>query len=334
MTHSEVFFAYVKNTQTGRPAANALANPRTMSANPTDETPPATDTLSSLQAEIARKVVAMIDSGHWQVGERISDSHLAREFGVSRTPVRQALQSLVQHGLVGNPENRGFVLARALDPGDDLRSALPASDTETLYDAIMAARAQGEIGEEVSETELVERFSATRGAVRRTLMRMSGEGLVDRRRGHGWQFAECLVTDRAVDESYEFRLIVECGALLVPGYSPDAAQLDQLRREQTEIANRPLQAIDRPGWFGANANFHERIVAWSGNRFLVQSVRRQNSLRRMTEFSDFPHLSEERLKGACADHLAILDEIARGDFPFASALLGRHIRRASVNDID
>lgn len=198
----------------------------------------------------------------------------------------------------------------------------------------MAARASGEIGEEVSETELVERFSTTRGAVRRTLMRLSAEGLVDRRRGHGWQLAECLVTDRAVDESYEFRLIVECGALLVPGYRPDPAQLATLKNEQADIAARPISNIERSDWFNANASFHETIVAWSGNRFLIQSVRRQNSLRRMTELSDFSHISERRPREACADHLAILDEIGRGDFAFASALLGRHLRRASQDDVD
>ena len=231
-------------------------------------------------------------------------------------------------------ESRGFILARAPEPGDDLKGAIPASDLETLYDAIMAARASGQIADEVSETELVDRFSTTRGAVRRTLMRMAAEGLVDRRRGHGWQFAECLVTDRAVDESYEFRLIVECGALLTADYAPDPTELARLRREQADLAERPMRSIDRSDWFSANAAFHETIVAWSHNRFLVQSVRRQNNLRRMTEFNDFSSLGERRLREACADHLAILEEIARGDFAFASALLGRHIRRASMDVVD
>lgn len=292
------------------------------------------ETLSSLQSEVARKIVAMIDSGRWQVGDKLSDSQISRELGVSRTPVRQALQSLELSNLVSSAGNRGFVLARRLEHDDALKAAMPASDAESLYDAIMEARARGDVGEEVSETELVERFSTSRGAVRRTLVRMSGEGLVARRPGHGWRFEECLVSGRAVDESYEYRLIVECGALLVAGYSPDVVQLDGLRREQAGIAERPIEAINRQEWFEANANFHEMIVAWSGNRFLVQSVRRQNSLRRMTEFSDFSHLSEKRLKEACRDHLAILDEIGRKDYVFASALLGRHIRRASRDEMD
>jgi len=303
-----------------------------MGNTPTDTKEPAL--MSALQAEIARKIIEMIGSGRWETGAKLSDSLLARELGISRSPVRQVLQSLEQSGLVSSAENRGFVLARPLLPDDELMEAIPASEIDTLYDSIMAARASGEIGEDVSETELVERFNATRGAVRRTLTRMAAEGLVDRRRGHGWQFAECLVSDRAVDESYEYRLIVECGALLVPGYRPDAAQLTTLRQEQADIAAHPIREIERSAWFNANANFHETIVAWSGNRFLVQSVRRQNSLRRMTEFSDFSHLSERRLKEACADHLGILEEIACGDYAFASALLGRHIRRASKDAVD
>jgi len=75
-------------------------------------------------------------------------------------------------------------------------------------------------------------------------------------------------------------------------------------------------------------------VSWSGNRFLVQSLQRQNSLRRMTELSDFSKLSKRRLDEACKDHLGILEAIASGDYKFAAALLNRHISRASQDVSD
>jgi hypothetical protein len=94
------------------------------------------------------------------------------------------------------------------------------------------------------------------------------------------------------------------------------------------------QDISWTEWFSINAKFHETIVAWSNNRFPVQSLERQNSLRRMTELSDFSHLSERRLREAAQEHLAILRAIEAGDFTFASALLRRHLTRASSVALD
>lgn len=303
-----------------------------MQVSPNDSQQPAA--LSSLQAEIARKILALISEGRWAAKEKVSDSALAREFGVSRTPVRQVLQALTAQGLLEQNGSRGFQLVRALASGESIQGMVPPSESQSLYDRLMSARATGEIAEEVSETELVEQFGATRGAVRRALMRMSDEGIASRRAGHGWRFAECLVTDEAVDESYQFRLIVECGALLVPNYRPDEAQIKTLERDQRGILDRPIHEISRVDWFSANARFHETIVSWSGNRFLVQSLQRQNSLRRMTELSDFSKLSKRRLDEACKDHLGILEAIASGDYKFAAALLNRHISRASQDVSD
>lgn len=296
-----------------------------------DLTPP---TLSGLQSEIARKVLGFIGQNRWALKERISDTVLARELGVSRTPVRQVLQRLATEGVLEQTPARGFCLARTLRDSDSLDEIAPPSDNENLYNRLMTARATGLIPEEVSETELVEQFSVTRGAVRRTLMRMSDEGLVSRRAGHGWRFTECLVSKEAVDESYAFRLIIECGALLLPDYQPNVEQVRALEKEQRLMLERPIRELSRIEWFSANANFHETIVSWSGNRFLVQSLRRQNSLRRMTELNDFSRLSERRLREACQDHLGILEAIAGGDYKFAEALLRRHITRASADELD
>lgn len=50
-----------------------------------------------------------------QPGQRIGEVELAERFGVSRTPVRQALHRLAEEGLLTFTANRGFA-SRALDP--------------------------------------------------------------------------------------------------------------------------------------------------------------------------------------------------------------------------
>jgi DNA-binding GntR family transcriptional regulator len=127
--------------------------------------------------------------------------------------------------------------------------------------------------------------------------------------------------------------VIECGALSQPDYAPDLSQLAALQREQNEISVLPIQSLTRDLWFNANANFHETIVSWANNRFFTQSVRWQNHLRRMTEYSDFDRLGEERIRKACKDHLGILEAIENRDFEFAAALLKRHISRSGAEDV-
>ncbi len=129
-------------------------------------------------------------------------------------------------------------------------------------------------------------------------------------------------------ESYHFRLVIECGALRQPGFHVDQAALTALNAAQKEILNSPAASIKRERWFRVNAAFHETLVAWSGNRFLLQAIRQQNNLRRMTEYADFDELSEARIQRASGEHITILEALAEGDVGYAEALLRRHIERA------
>ena len=67
-------------------------------------------------------------SGRFIPGERLTEEHLAKSLGVSRTPVREALHKLESEGLVKPLESRGFYVARdsreELEDLFDIRAAL------------------------------------------------------------------------------------------------------------------------------------------------------------------------------------------------------------------
>jgi DNA-binding GntR family transcriptional regulator len=74
------------------------------------------------------EIRARILSGGFGSGERLTEERLARELGISRTPVRQALARLEAEGLVAIVPNRGAVV-RSYSPADvleiyDLRALL------------------------------------------------------------------------------------------------------------------------------------------------------------------------------------------------------------------
>lgn len=51
-------------------------------------------------------------SGHLNPGEKLTEEHLAKTLGVSRTPVREALHKLESEGLIKIRKKRGFIVSR------------------------------------------------------------------------------------------------------------------------------------------------------------------------------------------------------------------------------
>ncbi len=62
--------------------------------------------------EAAELIRAAIVEGRLQPGERLKEEQLARELGVSRTPVREALLFLEAEGAVVLQPNRGASVRR------------------------------------------------------------------------------------------------------------------------------------------------------------------------------------------------------------------------------
>ncbi len=61
----------------------------------------------TLFREVADRIRDLIEKGELAPGERISEKQLCEEFGVSRTPLREALKVLASEGLVELLPNRG-----------------------------------------------------------------------------------------------------------------------------------------------------------------------------------------------------------------------------------
>lgn len=283
---------------------------------------------STLQLDLARRIIDRIRDADLRVGTRISAPELARLFGVSRSPITGALDLLVEKGVLQPMEKRGLRVARDVSTLD-LGEILPNSPIEELYRQMLRERAQNELPQEVSEAELIPRYGVSRGIVRKLLMRFAAEGLAQRLPGHGWRFVDTLDGDEAYRESYEFRAIVECSALRTPNFNVDAEIAAQIRRAHERILSDPASRSGSDEWFRVNAFFHENLAGFSGNRFLTDAIRHQNNLRRMQESAAFFELPAERIEQSCREHLAILDAVESGDLEWAEALLRQHLKQAS-----
>ncbi|HVN11196.1 MAG TPA: GntR family transcriptional regulator [Kineosporiaceae bacterium] len=108
----------------------------------------------SLRAQVADAVRAALVAGSMAPGEVCSAPQLAERFGVSVTPVREALLELVRDGLLVAVRNRGFRVAEysreELDATSDVRlllepeaaeraAARPVADRVAAAEALRAA---------------------------------------------------------------------------------------------------------------------------------------------------------------------------------------------------
>ncbi|MDY8108883.1 GntR family transcriptional regulator [Fulvimarina sp. 2208YS6-2-32] len=66
----------------------------------------------ALSLEISERLRQMIMEGELKAGEKVPEKALTERFGVSRTPVREAVKILAHDGLVELVQNRGAIVAR------------------------------------------------------------------------------------------------------------------------------------------------------------------------------------------------------------------------------
>lgn len=122
----------------------------------------------ALVDKLASQLHARVLSGELPSGTRLRQEALAEEFGVSRTPVREALRKLEAGGLVEVQPNRGAVV-RGLSP----REIRDAYEVRAALEALAAKLA----AERISREQL-QRLEHVQGEFRAAL-----EQTVARRRG-------------------------------------------------------------------------------------------------------------------------------------------------------
>lgn len=276
---------------------------------------------TTLHRRIAHQIVALARREGYPAGQHLPEPELSRRLGISRTPVRAALQHLRKLGAVAHASGRGFFLKQDADDLAPLARRFEGRTTDPLYLRIAADRQSGRLAGALSEAELMRRYGVTRGALLRSLTRIQKEGWIERRMGHGWAFTELIDSPAAYEESYRFRAAIEPFGLTLPTFRADPQQLAALRREQRWLSStRGATPIEL---FEANCRFHETLAAWSGNRFVLDSLQRINGLRRLVEYRIIP-----KLRPRVDEHLEILDALERDDVRAAAALLGEHLDAA------
>ncbi|WP_283814759.1 FCD domain-containing protein [Bradyrhizobium aeschynomenes] len=103
----------------------------------------------------------------------------------------------------------------------------------------------------------------------------------------------------------------------------DRPVLSEQRKRQEFLHSAGFKTLGQVELFKSNSDFHEALALMSGNKFLAQTVARQNELRRLIEYRQT--LDRDRVWRQPGEHLAIIDLLEKGSLEGAAKLLDKHI---------
>ena len=226
---------------------------------------------SRLQADLARRILRHLKEQEAQPGHHLVELDLCRTFGVSRTPIRGALDLLAAQGVVTVRPGRGFALAKMPADAAGEETSVEDEDDQRLFEALARARAAGKLGDEFTQQEIVRRFEARLGSVMRVLRHLGELGLVERKPGNGWAFVPDPA--RTLSESYAFRRALEPQMLLQPGFRLDRAWAERARNHHQKLRKKPWRSGDGAGFHVPSTPTSTR-TGWRAHRAIAPCSRR------------------------------------------------------------
>lgn len=286
-----------------------------------------TDTANHLPADIARQIIAHLRDCNAKPGYRLTERKLAKQFDVSRSPVRIALNMLSDEGIIESRENGGRYLAVDQEELEKHARYSSANPVDELYEKISTDRIVDDFPENFREADLIRRYNVSRGLLLKVLNQMAAEGLVERRKGHGWRCLPIISSPDSNYYSYQFRQTMEPALLLSDRFRIDEERLERCYQQHKEMCAGEIFDMPPGEVFEVNANFHQMLADFSGNPFYQEAIRKQNQLRLSLEKRAAKH--SDRMLESCREHMDIMDAVKSGNQKIASELMSYHLTKAS-----
>ena len=290
----------------------------------------------SIQQRAYQLLKSMIDDGRLSPGEKLLEAHVARAFGISRSPARHALKKLCEQQLIHEVQGRGYEVAgsRHGNNGTQQHATLdeikiPAvARWESMYGQLEQALCATIIFSSVRiiEERVAEYFNVSRTVVRDVLARMHSVGLVSKDAPGRWIAPQ--VTPEKTHHLYEMRWILEPQALLQA--APHVPQSHLLHARETVI--RSLDGFPRDG-FDMDVienDLHETVLSYCPNPEILQALARTRILFVPTRdlFDPVLRIPLSLIADALQEHRQIYDLLLNGEIQTAADALRVHLQQA------
>ena len=298
--------------------------------------------------DIVRDAIAdNIAKGNLPSGTRLRISTVADRLGVSRPPVRRALELLANEGIVKAHSSQGFVVgsftahegwARSnlhllpLDLPPELSTNLRQASWERIFQTVendvMNCIPFGTF--QISESSIGKHFDVSRTVVREVLSRLSVRGLIEKDRSLHWIAGPLSV--RMLDEAHEMRRLIEPGALAAAVRLIETEIVVRYRRA-IEHASQTPRSLSIATVDGIERDLHIECLAPLGNKLLAQTVRlSQISLVTNRLFGTYIGSYDE--SNHLQEHALVLDHMLLGDAEGASSAMLYHLDMDHIRSRD
>ena len=289
---------------------------------------------SQLASRIATAIQDLIVTERLGPEAHLSTQKLADQFGVSRSPVREALGMLAERGILEQRANRGFFVRAggAKRPDGEVAPAPNGGDASVLVDEPPAYFQMAQewlrdaIPAEVTAQFLRERYDLTNSQVTAILTHGIHEGWIERKPGYGWRLLPVAKTPEALDQLYRLRMAIEPAALLEPTFVLDRDTLAAQRQIHERMLAGAIEHTPTDRLVQIGAQFHEAIIKLSRNPFFHQTLVRVDRMRRLIDYQS--RTDRHRFYEQWREHLELIELIGQGDNVAASVFMRRHIAGA------
>lgn len=288
-----------------------------------------------MQERVFRHVKAMIDDKRIKPGEVLLEAHIARAFGVSRSPARHALEALHHCKLVRPGPSRGYVVSgqsQGMDQGviaklDDI-AVKPVVSWEPIYVEVEKQICKSVLHRSVRiiEERLAEQFNVSRTVARDALARLHSAGVVSKDRQGRW-IAE-RVTLARIRNLYEVRCLLEPVALL---HSARATPPEYVKRARDAIkhALSNMAAVDSQVHAQLEHDLHVVLLAACHNKELLKALERTHLLLISNHYMfDACHVPLPALEKSLQEHLQVMELLLIQRWDDAAATLRKHLQEA------
>ncbi|MFN7104214.1 MAG: GntR family transcriptional regulator, partial [Pseudorhizobium sp.] len=291
-----------------------------------------------LNEQITDTLVKHILAGGLGQGSRLVEAAIAKQFGVSRAPVRSAFRRLEEKGLVVRETQGGYSVSYSAGLSHHaaplgLSQIRSTASWEAIYAEVSReAVAHAAFGAwRVVETDLADTYHVSRTVAREVLARLEHVGIVRKENGYRWLLPE--LSQERIAELYEMRRILEPVALAQAAKNAPPDLVREMREELEKALNEP-DMISPDEFARLERRLHVGLLSWATNQTLLATLQRFHALLVTNAhlydttrgvFGPDPFVQE---------HLDIIKALERGDVEIACHLLQIHMDHALPRALD
>ncbi len=277
---------------------------------------------------LAQKILSVAMARGLKSGDHLAEQTFSEACGVSRTPIRSAFKVLEERDILQWRQEEGYFLT--LGTADEIASVIRAlEDAEnSVADRILSDRAERRISDVQSVSALTRRYKVPRASVLNALKILAKDGIVRQLPGRAWAFQPMVDSPAGLEDSFDFRLIMEPQAITAPEFALDSKRAGLLREQMNSTLSEGDGRLTPAIFRRIDIEFHTLIAECSGNRFLRGTLAAHHRLRKASQKS--AAIPDFRLKQAMLEHLEILDSLERNQFQLAADQIIVHLRRSRI----